>query len=51
MGKKSKQIVLNTNVINWWKGKMSHLSIENKLLIYKTVMKVMELRNKTVSLR
>ena len=37
--KKRKQIGLNTKEINWLVGKKSHLSIENKLLIYKAVIK------------
>jgi hypothetical protein len=34
---KRKQIDLKTKKINWLIGKNSHLSIENKLLIYKAV--------------
>jgi hypothetical protein len=36
---KRKQIDLKTKQINWLIGKKSHLSIENKLLIYKAVIK------------
>ena len=36
---KRKQIDLKTKEINWLIGKKSHLSIENKLLIYKAVIK------------
>jgi hypothetical protein len=36
---KRKQIDLNTKEINWLIGKISHLSIENKLLIYRAVIK------------
>ena len=37
--RKRKQIDLKTKEINWLIGKNSHLSIENKLLIYKAVIK------------
>jgi len=33
------QTDLKTKEINWLKGKKSHLAIENKLLIYKAVVK------------
>jgi hypothetical protein len=36
---KRKQIDLKTKEINWLTGKKSHLSIENKLLIYRAVIK------------
>jgi len=39
IAKKRKQIDLNTKEINWLIGKKSHLSVENKLLIYKAVIK------------
>jgi hypothetical protein len=37
--RKRKQIDLKTKEINWLIGKKSHLSVENKLLIYKVVIK------------
>jgi DNA polymerase III sliding clamp (beta) subunit (PCNA family) len=39
IARKRKQIDLKTKEINWLIGKKSHLSIENKLLIYKAVIK------------
>ena len=39
--KKRKQIYLKTKEINWLIGKKSHLSIQNKLLIYNAVIKPM----------
>jgi len=39
IAKKRKQIVLKTKEINWLIGKKSHLSIENKLVVYKAVIK------------
>jgi hypothetical protein len=39
VARKRKQIDLKTTEINWLIGKKSHLSIENKLLIYKAVIK------------
>jgi hypothetical protein len=40
IARKRKQIDLKTKEINWLIGKKSHLSIENKLLIYKAVIKL-----------
>jgi hypothetical protein len=37
--KKRKQTVLKAKEINWLIGKKSNLSIENKILVYKTVIK------------
>jgi hypothetical protein len=39
IARKRKQIDLKTKEINWLTGKKSHLSIDNKLLIYKAVIK------------
>jgi hypothetical protein len=39
IARKRKQIDLKTKEMNWLIGKKSHLSIENKLLIYKAVIK------------
>jgi hypothetical protein len=39
IARKRKHIDLKTKEINWLTGKKSHLSIENKLLIYKAVIK------------
>jgi hypothetical protein len=37
--RKRKQIDLQTKAINWLKGKKSHLSILNKILVYKAAIK------------
>ena len=46
-----KQIDLKTKEISWLLGENSHLSIENKLLIYSSNQTDTELRNRTVGLR
>ena len=46
--RKRTKIDLKTKEINWLIGKISHLSIENKLLIYSSNQTDTELRNRTV---
>jgi hypothetical protein len=40
IAKKRKQINLKIKEINWLIGRKSHLSIENKVLIYKAIIKL-----------
>jgi hypothetical protein len=49
--KKKRKIGLKTKEMNWLIGKKSRLSIQNKLLIYKAVIKLIEPLNGTVGLR
>jgi hypothetical protein len=51
LAKKRKQLDNKTREIKWLIGKNSPLLLENKILIYKTILQYMDLWNRTVDLR